>query len=42
MARIIALMIDSLTNLILQISELDTVLTATELLSKKTASPCPY
>jgi len=35
MARIISLMIDSLTNLTLQISELDTVLTATELSSKK-------
>lgn len=33
-ARIIAMMIDSLTNLTLQILESDTILTATELLSK--------
>jgi len=42
MARIIGMMIDSLANLTLQISELDTILTATELLSKKTAPPCPH
>jgi len=35
MVRIMSLIIDSLTNLTLQISELDTILTATELLSKK-------
>jgi len=34
MARIIAMMMDSLTNLTLLISELDAILTATELVSK--------